>query len=169
MSLTNNIFVPTVLNGYAWDAVSGIDATLHGQYGGIRPFFPLYDNTAGNSTWGNKCYVVYDTIMRIKRFPLAAIKKAEVLYSVRGPVPELLEFTNLLVWILDRGDDAAKDVNEWAGSNVINNSVFLHRIDVHEVNWSPEITNVTNSRQMYVKNLVVSVEYHLDQLFNENP
>lgn len=164
--MNTNIFAPVVINNYVWYEMQRIDPAFTGRYDAV-PFFPLYDNQAGNSKWGNKSYVVYDPIKARRKTPFYPVKRESLLYSVRGIVPEVLYMRDLLDYVLDRGDDAAKDLNEWAGENVVNNQVFIHSFSTTETNWSSEITTAKDTRQPVTKNLIVDYEYHLARYLND--
>jgi hypothetical protein len=156
-------FAPTIINNYIWDCMQVLDPVLTAGYAGIVPFFPLYDNQAGNAKWGTKPYAVYDIMSPARKAGLYAVKRSQMLYSIRGTVPDLFTFRDLIIDIIDRDDDAGKDVNEWAGINAPDNDLYFHRFAVNEVNWSSEITIAKDTRQAVTKDLIVEFFYHKPQ------
>lgn len=160
-------FAPTVINNYIWDNMQLMDPDFTAGYGSIVPFFPLYDNQSGNQKWADKTYVVYDIMSPARRPGLYAVKRAQLLYSIRGTVPDIFTFRELIVDIIDRDDDAGKDINDWAGVNVPDNNLYFHRFFVNEVNWSSEVTLSKDTRQPVTKDLIVEFFYHKPQ-YNES-
>lgn len=165
--MNTSTFAPVVINNYIWNEFKSIDPDFTDTYGDVVPFFPLYDNMAGDSKWSNRTYAVYDIMSTNRRSPFYVVKKSQLLYSIRGTVPDILYFRDIVSQIIDRGDDAGKDVNEWAGESVINNQVFFHSFETHEVNWSAEVTLAKDTRQPVTKDLIVSFDYHLARQHND--
>lgn len=159
--MNTNLFAPLIINNYIWSEMSSIDPAFTGRYENILPFFPIYDSQAGNAKWGNKPYVIYDNIIQKRKWPLYVVKKEQMLYSIRGSIPEIFYFKDLINHVIDRQDDAGKDINEWAGENVVNHRVFFHCFYTSETNYSSEVTNVKDTRQMISKDLFVEYDFHL--------
>lgn len=164
--MNTNLFAPVLINNYIWHEIISLDAAFASRYSNV-PFYPIYDNKGGNAKWDGKPYVVYDTMTIKRRQPLYVTKRENLLYSIRGTVPEILYFKDLINYIIDRQDDAGKDLNAWAGENVVNNKIYFHSFATNELNWSSEITEVQDTRQPVTKNLILEYDYHFARYHND--
>ena len=102
-----------VVNGYLWDSLNKIDPGLNPKYKGITPIIPMHDSSAGKLPWGDNPYLIYNRIFRRAVTPFYPIKRDTFFYTLKADAGQTMEWTIAIQIILDRQDDAAKDVNEW--------------------------------------------------------
>jgi hypothetical protein len=94
--------IALTINNYVWNNLrldTALDAlydkyrTLYGS--NFKPFFPVADNLAGESSWGSECYVLYDPIVMPSSGDLQ--QQEQVMYTLVGPIPELFDFKSAIV------------------------------------------------------------------------
>ena len=152
------------LNQYVWAAMTGIDETLLPLYGDTVPFFPLADSRAGDAGWGNKPYVVYDNLFKLRGRPFPQIKHLQIMYFVRGSAEDVITWSNTIAHILDREDDSAKDVNNYLSVNSsLPPDVFFHRIRVHQIDMVNDQRQDLAVRQQYTATMIIDTKYHITQ------
>jgi hypothetical protein len=101
------------INGYLWEIMQKFDNNLEEKYNGVIPFYPIGDSAAGDEPWDQKPYFIYDRVFRFSGAPFYENKRENVLYYLKAREVDSLEWSGILQLILDREDDAAKDVNDW--------------------------------------------------------
>lgn len=137
---------PSFINAYLQDKV----AYFHG-FG--MPFYPMmptdlqaategfsYSMLLGSDDQRQKYYfngaaAIYDRMFKMRRTAFPYIKCEQVLYYMYSindtAVPTLIEATQSIHDLLDRGDDSAKDINAWIQSLYI--SQGRRKIDVPDI------------------------------------
>jgi hypothetical protein len=154
------------VNGYLWDTILAIEPTFVTAYAGKRPFYPISDAATGKSQWLDKAYFVYDRMFAFNGNPFYPVKKEHIIYSLKASDIETLQFGSAIYTILDRQDDAAKDVNTWIRANGGSDRypVYFHSIRVYQTQprMSSSTENIRNdsSRAKVVTDFVVDMEYH---------
>jgi hypothetical protein len=158
----SDMFAPRLINNYVWDKLKASTVSTYG-YGNRFPFFPVFDNTSTAATWENKVYVVYDEMARFQINPFYPIKREHLLYSLRGPMDKILDWRTFIVHELDRGDDAGKDINDWAGLNDFDTKVFLHDVRVHQLEFNRDAARraATSNTPYYAAELIIDYRYHI--------
>lgn len=101
-----------VINGYLWRELKLRSPKLASMWPTTVPFFPVNDSTSGNTAWSGKPFFIYNEALRIEH-SFYEIKKSTFVYSMRATPSQTLPLTNALQKIIDREDDAAKDVNDF--------------------------------------------------------
>ena len=157
----------TYVNNYLWSSLKSIDGTLDAQYD-YQPFYPLADSKAGDQGWGNKTYVVYDQLMKFRSKPFYGIHKSQTFYWVRGQADDILGWTTAISHILDRQDQAAKDINSWIAANDPTAGIFFHDVKVFQVDSADEERMDLAVRQYYTASMIIEMHYHItrDNGFN---
>ena len=163
MSLQDTFPIPAVpINGYVWDKLKQLDGP-----GGdlskytVRPFFPISDAKSGDAFWQSNTYVIYDQLMKFRETPFYPVHKEQVLYFVRGTATNNLVWTNAIAHILDRGDQAGKDVNAWMRINQPDCGIYFHSFKVFQVDHAAEQRTDQALNQRYVSTMVIEYTYHL--------
>jgi hypothetical protein len=150
MSLSNLGVAPLAVNGYLWDTMKKIDPSLEAKYKNKIPIFPLSDQASGNKSWGNKPYLIYDRMFKLGGGPFYPKKKEQLLYYV----------------ILDRGDDAGKDINQWIRENGGNEEypMYFHYLRIYQtdssISSSSEMKRDFSTRAYYVTEFYIDMCYH---------
>ena len=143
------------VNKYIWNELKK-DAQLNASYDKYRatfganfiPFFPVYDNHAGDISWGNECYILYD---QMKSRPTRQVFKeqhTQVIYTIVGPLPDLFDFTDMIVGLFD----------DWENTSFVDEQ-NQYRINDIKV-WQPDRTRGRDKvRQTYSTTLIFDVHY----------
>ena len=118
---------PTILNSYIQDKIMGASSFALPMY----PTMPtdlsaatdgftmaqLIGNDTNTRYTFNGALAIYDRMFRMRKTPFPYIKCEQVLYYFysidEAAVQTLFETTQLIQDLLDRGDDSAKDLNDW--------------------------------------------------------
>lgn len=160
-------YPPAIINKYLWQQFIDNAPNFVSQYNGIVPIFPVRDSLGGDATWGTKPYIVYDNMARVRTARFYGIRKEQLLYSVRGDVPQIFMLRDLITDVLDRGDDTAKDINAYAGENLNNPQIFFHDFKVFQMSATSEKTNNITNKQFFTTELIVEYQYHQQSIYNE--
>ena len=158
MTFSNFSLPAKTINGYLWSVMKEIEPTFSKQYGQTIPFFPLSDAKSGTKSWENKPYVIYDRMLRTTSNSFYPIKRENLLYYVNGDAKDSLEWGMAIQYILDRMDDAAKDINDWNSNQAEVSGVFFHHLKV----FQSDSTNIRDFsvKQYYITQFIVEAEYH---------
>lgn len=160
-------YPPAIINAYLWAQFQANAPEFVAQYNGIVPIFPVRDTFAGSSTWSKKPYIIYDNMARVRTARFYGTKKEQLLYSVRGDIPQIFMLRDLITDVLDRSDDTAKDINAWAGENLDNPLIFFHDFKVFQMSATSEKTSDVSNRQFYTTEMVIEYQYHPQSIYNE--
>lgn len=165
MTLLKDAFPIPILhvNRYVWNTMKEIDDTLDAQYDGIIPFFPLADSRGGDASWGNKPYVVYDHLYRLRTGYFPYIHRVQLLYFVRGTAEDVVTWTNAIQHILDRGDDAAKDCNKFLFETDQDADIYFHCFKGFMVDMVNDSRQDLAVRQYYTGSMIIEADYHINR------
>jgi hypothetical protein len=168
MSLESFVVAPTIVNKYLWDTMKTIQPSLSESknYGQTIPIFPLGDAASGKKSWENKSYIIYDRMFTKMKDPFYPVKCEEIKYNLKAKEKDTLIWGSAIQTILDRSDDAGKDINNWirnnGGSDVY--PIFFHKLRVYQVSSSlatePENLRDFSIRPYYISEFIVDMEYH---------
>lgn len=158
----SNRFPPIAINKFIWAKFAEEYPETAAGYQ-VVPFFPTYDNTAIGNSWDDKLYVVYDVIAKYRASAFYPIKSESTLYSLRGKIEDVFLWREFVIDMLDKMDDAAKDINEWLGENEPDNEVFFHEFTVYQSEYARAATKRAADSQfnLYAAELIISYKYHL--------
>lgn len=157
-----------IINGYVWEQFRLAKPSIYSQYS-AKPFVPVRDINS-DYPWGIKPYIIYDSFMKARStnkyfYP---VKTTQMMYSIKGSISEIYEWRDFISNVLDREDDAAKDINEYAGeSNLFNPlTIKFHCINTSQVNYTGSTTEQGGQRKQYSANLIVKYDYHITDIYN---
>lgn len=160
-----------ILNKYMWKQFEIAKPAIYSQYSSsIIPFFPVSDIKAGDTAWGSKAYIVYDSFVKARttRKYFYPVKSGQMMYSVKGSISEIFEWRDFIVNVLDREDDAARDINEYAGQTLSNSRIYFHCINASQVNYIGNTTEKQGQRKEYSANLIIKYDYHIADIYNNS-
>lgn len=166
MSLQDLGVAPLAVNGYLWDTLTQIEPTFTTKYGTKTPIFPLSDAASGKKTWENKTYIIYDRMFKLGMGPFYPKKKEQILYVVKGNETDSLLWGSAIQIILDREDDAGKDINQWIRENGGNEEypVYFHYLRVYQtessISSASDMKRDFSSRPYYLTEFIVDMCYH---------
>jgi hypothetical protein len=164
MSLKSTFAVPVVpLNSYIWDTMKRIEPSLDAEYQGIVPFFPLADSRGGDANWGDKPYIVYDITTRKRQNSFYPKHSIQIYYFLRGKPQDIIVWSNAIQHIVDREDDAAKDVNSYmATEHPEDAKVFFHNFKVFMMDQVNDKRMDLAVQQFYTMSMIVEANYHIN-------
>lgn len=167
MSFENLLIPAQAVNGYVWDTMKILDPTLTQtkKYGDKIPFFPIGDSASGQKQWENKPYFIYDRIFKSSSSPFYPKKKESLLYYLKAKEVDTLQWSAALQLILDREDDAAKDINDWirSQSNATDYPIYFHDLRIYQSKSVSSGSNITRgdfSRPYYISEFIIDICYH---------
>ena len=153
------------INGYLWDTMKQLNPELEEVYGDTMPFYPVGDSAAGDDPWDNKPYFVYDRVFRFSSKPFYEHKRESTLYYLKANEIDTLEWSSVLQIILDREDDAAKDVNDWIRAQEHGSEeypVYFHNLRVYQARSSSTSTrDISTTEKYYISEFMIDTHYHM--------
>jgi hypothetical protein len=115
-------YPPVFINNYLSEKVSGFFSSQTGQDVSL-PFFPTSPTDINALTEsfpnGNGLFAVYDRMFKMRRTSFPHIKREQLLYyfyKMQDTPEELIETSQLVMDLLDRGDESAQELNSWISS-----------------------------------------------------
>ena len=140
------------------------------------PFFPTNPTTIDTLTqsFPDGMFVVYDRMFRMRRKAFPHIKDEQVLYyfykTVDDPVL-LIEHTQRVQDLLDRGDESAQDLNTWIQSKLIDGvyrkqdgteflPIHFHDLKVYQLEETRDIIDFGTARTFAGNKIIVDYCYH---------
>jgi hypothetical protein len=158
------------INNYLWDTMKRISPGLAATYGNTVPFYPIGDSSSGDEAWDSKPYFIYDRVFRFNSSPFYPAKRESVLYYLKAREIDSLQWAGVLQLILDREDDAAKDVNDWIRSqeDFANYPYYFHNIRVYQSRSSSpssggKLRDVSTVQPYYITEFMLDVHFHFTE------
>jgi hypothetical protein len=166
--------VEPILNKYIWkqfetNGSNYIPGFSFSQYKGVVPIFPVSDNKSGDTKWGSKTYIIYDSFMkgRVSNKYFYPVKSAQMMYSIRGAsLEEIFYWRDFIINVTDREDAAAFDINQFAGQNIENNKIKFHCINSSQVNYVGNSTETLGVQKTFSTNIIIKYDYHTTDIYN---
>ena len=151
-----------VINGYLWDKFKEIDPGLDTYP--YMPIFPMSDAQANNSMWDNKPYLIFNRMFQRPDNPFYPIKRDVYHYGLKASAVMTLEWSAAMQAILDRQDDAARDINAWNAAHGAE-PVYFHNLRVYQMEQGGQ-RDYTN-RPTFITDIIVKAEYHITKSLSE--
>lgn len=158
---------PTLINAYL---ASRVPEILPDRFSGAFPFFPTMptDIDALTETFpdaANNVFCVYDRMIRMKRQAFAHIESEQLLYyfyKISGDPEALIETTQVVLDLLNYGDESAQDLNEWVRNNPQASSepVFFHNIKVYQLEETRDIVDFGTARTWAGNKIIIDYDWH---------
>ena len=156
---------------------------LNGPEGDLTvPFFPVGPvdihalTETFPSTQDGLVFAVYDRMFKMRRKPFPHIKSEQVLYyfyKMDGDPARLIEVTQLVHDLLDRGDESAQEVNSWlqakqkssnpltGDQNLPLKPVFFHELKIYQLEETRDIIDFGTARTYAGNKLIIDYDYHV--------
>lgn len=156
------------INKYVWKQFEIAKPAIFSAYKGVVPIFPVSDNKSGDTKWGARTYIIYDSFIksRMKNKGIYAIKSAQMMYSIKGEIASIYEWRDFIVNVLDREDISARDVNNFAGTNFNDNQYYFHSICTNQINYIGNTTETGGVLKEFSTNIVIKYDYHITNVYN---
>jgi hypothetical protein len=146
------------------------------------PFFPTGPSTIEQLTQtfpdSEGLFCVYDRMFRMRRKAFPHIKDEQLLYyfyKTAGDPELLIETTQLVQDLLDRGDESGQEVNAWIQSKLTTKDdgskvyikggkeflpVFFHEFTIYQLEEARDIVDFGTARTYAGNKIIISYCYH---------
>jgi len=146
---------PVFINAYLSQKIS--QDLLPDRFSSAMRFFPvgptdIQQLTENFPEASGDVFAVYDRMFKMRRGPFPHIKCEQLLYyfyKMAGDPEALIETTQMIQDLLDRGDESAQDLNEWIRLyQIANPGTPVKKIDggkevlINEINNNDELVEV---------------------------
>jgi hypothetical protein len=112
-------YPPVFINNYLSEKISQYFSTQEGVVINL-PFFPTSPTDINALTEsfpnGNGLFAVYDRMFKMRRTAFPHVKREQLLYyfyKMQDTPEQLIETSQLVQDLLDRGDESAQEINAW--------------------------------------------------------
>jgi hypothetical protein len=184
-------YPPAFINAYMQEKISEYFSAnpLDGFNGDTTmPFFPTSPTAISDFTEafpnGNGQFAVYDRMFRMRRLPFPHIKSEQLLYyfyaTSTNPIPFMVEVTQKVQDLLDRGDESAEDLNTWARDKQLSSTPltddngnklplpFFHNIKIFQLQETRDIINFGTARTWAGNKIIIDYDWHRTPQQNPN-
>jgi hypothetical protein len=112
---------------------------------------------------------VYDRMFRMRRGPFPHIKTEQVLYyfyaSGSNPPLKMIQIQEAVLRLMDRGDESAQEINEWAigkklGDDQLENRFYFHDFKIYHLEESRDIVDFGTARTYAGNKIIIDYTYH---------
>jgi hypothetical protein len=168
---------PTLINYYLSEKIA---ETLSNRFSSSLRFFPtqptdIQQLTENFPEASGDVFAVYDRMFKYRRRPFPHIKSEQLLYyfyKMAGDPEALIETTQAVYDLLDRGDESAQDLNSWIASKVNQQTktitfvgkefipVYFHNMRVYQLEETRDIIDFGTARTYAGNKIIIDYEYH---------
>jgi hypothetical protein len=168
-------YPPIFINDYLMEKIQS-----DSRFSFSMPFFPVSPSDIEQLTnrFPQGMYAVYDRMFKMRRSPFPHIKEEQLLYyfyKMSGDPEMLIETTQLVQDLLDRGDESASELNAWIRSKltdgvyVKNNGgtsikeflpVYFHDIKIFQLEETRDIVDFGTARTYAGNKIIIDYRYH---------
>ena len=149
------------------------------------PFFPVAPSDIDQLTefFPEGMYAVYDRMFKMRRGPFPHIKSEQLLYyfyKMFGDPELLIETTQAVSDLLDRGDESAQDINSWISSKLTVNAsgqsvyekpngdnkvkeylpIYFHEFKIFQLEETRDIVDFGTARTYAGNKIIIDYTYH---------
>lgn len=150
------------------------------------PFFPsrpasIDELTEQWITVDNNIYpyagvmATWDRLIKMRRGPFPHIRSEQILYyfyaTESNVTEQMVQTQELILRLLDRGDESAEDLNRWAANNQINvgtqqspnllsNKFYFHNLKVYQLEETRDIVDFGTARTYGGNKIIIEYTYH---------
>lgn len=159
---------PTIINKYLQ---SKIDPGFSGQ--GTTYFFPTLPTDIENLTstfpQSNEVFAVYDRMFRMRRGPFPHIKCEQLLYYFyavgENATTKMVVTQQQISDLLDRADESAQEINEWAKANYDlwseeSKPLFFHNFKIYQLEETRDIVDFGTARTYAGNKIIIDYDWH---------
>ena len=112
----------------------------------------------------------WDRLVRMRRSPFPHIKQEQVLYyfyaTQEGVTEQMVQVQESVLRRMDREDETAADINEWAKGRTIGDmkcKFYFHRFKVYQLEEVRDIIDFGTARTYGGNKIIIDFEYHQAQ------
>jgi hypothetical protein len=168
---------PTLINYYLSEKIAD---SLSSRFASSLRFFPtqptdIQQLTENFPEASGDVFAVYDRMFKYRRRPFPHIKSEQLLYyfyKMAGDPEALIETTQAVYDLLDRGDESAQDINAWIASKADPDTktitfvgkeflpVYFHNLRVYQLEETRDIIDFGTARTYAGNKVIIDYEYH---------
>jgi hypothetical protein len=150
------------------------------------PFFPSTPSTINDltqyftaSTQG--VAATWDRLIKMNRTGFPHIKCEQLLYYFYAqgsdPVETMVKIQELVLRLMDRGDETAEEINDWcrnrqirlSPTEVVENMFYFHNFKVYQLEETRDIIDFGTARTYGGNKMIIDYDYHqADDLANRS-
>ena len=148
---------------------------------GLMKFFPtsptaIDDLTETFPDAAGDVFAVFDRMLKMRRGPFPHMKYEQLLYyfyKMAGDPVDLIESTQVIQDLLDRGDESAQELNAWIasqpngtteGTKEINGAdfypVFFHELKIYQLEETRDIIDFGTARTFAGNKIIIDYCWH---------
>ena len=143
---------------------------------GDVPFFPTVPSTIDALTQSfptSDVMATYDRMFKMNRKSFPHIKSEQVLYyfyaTADTSVEKMVQITESVYRLLDRGDESAEEVNNWCanrridlqdGDPPVDNMFYFHDFKVYQLEEVRDIIDFGTARTYAGNKIIIDFDYH---------
>lgn len=169
------------INSYLQEKLATLDTGI-----GV-PFFPsrpasIDELTEQWITVDNNIYpyagvmATWDRMIKMRRGPFPHIRSEQILYyfyaTESNVTEQMVQTQELILRLLDRGDESAEDLNSWAlrkgqinvgtqgTPNLISNKFYFHNLKVYQLEETRDIIDFGTARTYGGNKIIIEYTYH---------
>lgn len=168
------------INSYLQEKLATLDTGI-----GV-PFFPsrpasINELTEQWITVNNNIYpyagvmATWDRLIKMRRGPFPHIRSEQVLYyfyaTESNVTEQMIQTQELVLRLLDRGDESAEDLNKWAAEkqinvgtqgtpNLLSNKFYFHNLKVYQLEETRDIIDFGTARTYGGNKIIIEYTYH---------
>jgi hypothetical protein len=172
-------YPPVFLNEYLAEKITG---KIPNRFASAMRFFPTLPTdidalTEGFPEAASDVFAVYDRMLKMRQGPFPHIKKEQVIYyfyKTSNDPEALIETSQIVADLLDRGDESAQEINEWIASKVVDGfvtfgegslarqfkPVFFHYTKVFQLQETRDIIDFGTARTFAGNKIIIDCTYH---------
>ena len=117
----------------------------------------------------NEVFAVYDRMFKMRRVPFPYIKCEQLLYYFyavgENATTKMVITQQQISDLLDRGDDSAKDLNDWAAANqgawnTESKPLFFHNFKIYQLEETRDIVDFGTARTYAGNKIIIDYDWH---------
>jgi hypothetical protein len=173
-------YPPVLINEYLSEKIGD---RLPDRFSSSLKFFPTLptDINALTETFpaaANDVFGVYDRMFKMRRGPFPHIKCEQLLYyfyKMNSDPEALIETSQVVADLLDRGDESAQELNAWVSSKAVGDTitfgtgnlarefkpVFFHTIKIYQLEETRDIVDFGTARTYAGNKIIIDYDYHV--------
>jgi hypothetical protein len=128
----------------------------------------------------SEVFAVYDRMFKMRRGPFPHIKQEQLLYyfyKMSGDPEALIETSQIIADLLDRGDESAQEVNDWVRTKINPltglvtfgtgslardfKPVFFHEMKIFQLEETRDIIDFGTARTYAGNKIIIDYCYHV--------
>jgi hypothetical protein len=180
-------YPPVLINEYL---AAKVPESIPNRFTGAFRFFPTLPTDINALTEGfpessTDVFGVYDRMFKLRRRPFPHIKSEQLLYyfyKINSDPEGLIETSQVIQDLLDRGDESAQEINEWVsnhpnfdgqyitfGTGSLARSfkpVFFHELKIYQLEETRDIIDFGTARTYAGNKIIIDYTYHIPQDYN---